>query len=325
MEEEDKLREINSLSEQTSSGDGSSAESCMLESEYERLEKEGKIKNRVYVCGLGWMLPTVTVYGCGCGCGCGCGEEGCGEEGCGCGCGDDDFCPNCGELKDHCYCGYGCGCGEDDDENEDGGNNNIIVPDIPGYNGGNGGGGGWIPGNDPVHTYIDEIVDIADVPVGLVESIGESLKYTGEDKRMGNNGCIYVRKQNGQIFYSNQHVATMSLKALGQSIEKVAGKVSGAITLYNIGNAVREEDWDKVLEESQDYATEEFANWLVFKQGVLYGSKIGSKVHPVWGSLIGGAVGGILATAGVEQLLDFLIEITFNQEESDNQDNQDNP
>ena len=35
--------------------------------------------------------------------------------------------------------------------------------------------------------------------------------------------------------------------------------------------------------------------------------------------------GGILATAGVEQLLDFLIEITFNQEESDNQDNQDNP
>lgn len=43
------------------------------------------------------------------------------------------------------------------------------------------------------------------------------------------------------------------------------------------------------------------------------------------GLLIGGAVGGILATAGVEQLLDFLIEITFNQEESDNQDNQDNP
>lgn len=43
------------------------------------------------------------------------------------------------------------------------------------------------------------------------------------------------------------------------------------------------------------------------------------------GLLIGGAVGGILATAGVEQLLDFLIEITLNQEESDNQDNQDNP
>ena len=63
----------------------------------------------------------------------------------------------------------------------------------------------------------------------------------------------------------------------------------------------------------------------MFKQGVLYGSSIGSKVHPVWGSLIGGAVGGILATAGVEQLLDFFIEITFNQEESDNQDNQDNP
>ena len=40
----------------------------LLEIEYRNnLKKEGKIKNRVYVCGLGWMLPTVVVYGCGCG------------------------------------------------------------------------------------------------------------------------------------------------------------------------------------------------------------------------------------------------------------------
>ena len=107
MKEEDKLREINSLSEQTSSGDGSSAESCMLESEYERLEKEGKIKNRVYVCGLGWMLPTVVVYGCGCGYGeeddvYGGEEYGYGYDDKDCGC--CDICLQCGLPKDYCIC-----------------------------------------------------------------------------------------------------------------------------------------------------------------------------------------------------------------------------
>ena len=310
MKEEDKLREINSLSEQTSSGDGSSAESCMLESEYERLEKEGKIKNRVYVCGLGWMLPTVTVYGCGCGCGCGCGEEGCGEEGCGCGCGDDDFCPNCGELKDHCYCGYGCGCGEDDDENEDGGNNNIIVPDIPGYNGGNGGGGGWIPGNDPVHAYIDEIVDITDIPAGLVESISDAVEYTAEDTRIGNNGRLYYRNINGNVFHGNQHVSTMSLKALGQAVNLVAENVGNTITVFSlINNGIQGDD-----EGFREDVIDVFADFLVGRQGIVIGAEIGAMVCPgPIGICIGAVVGDIVLNYMVSEGLDYLVEISFNK------------
>lgn len=175
MKEEDKLREINSLSEQTSSGDGSSAESCMLESEYERLEKEGKIKNRVYVCGLGWMLPTVAVYGCGCGCGCG--EEGCGcgEEGCGCGCGDDDFCPICYGLKDHCNCG--CGCGEEEDEDKESPDNHPN-PDgnTDGWN--SGGHSGNSNGND-THNNTSTIGSFVQNLEFYTESQMETMKANG--------------------------------------------------------------------------------------------------------------------------------------------------
>lgn len=306
MKEEEKLREINSLSEQTSSGDGSSAESCMLESEYERLEKEGKIKNRVYVCGLGWMLPTVTVYGCGCGCGCGCGEEGCGcgEEGCGYG--YDDFCPNCGQLKDHCYCGYGCG--EDDDE-EDEGNNNIIVPDIPGYNGGNG-GGGWTPGNDPVHAYIDEIVDITDIPAGLVESISDAVEYTAEDTRIGNNGRLYYRNINGNVFHGNQHVSTMSLKALGQAVNLVAENVGNTITVFSlINNGIQGDD-----EGFREDVIDVFADFLVGRQGIVIGAEIGAMVCPgPIGICIGAVVGDIVLNYMVSEGLDYLVEISFNK------------
>lgn len=167
MKEEEKLREINSLSEQTSSGDGSSAESCMLESEYERLEKEGKIKNRVYVCGLGWMLPTVTVYGCGCGCGCG--EEGCGcgEEGCGCG--EDAPCPTCGKFKDYCICNEGCGCGE---EGCGCGNIHITPDNGTGVDNGNGGhgGGGEIPHKNNV-TISENAYGISNFTINLLQNL----------------------------------------------------------------------------------------------------------------------------------------------------------
>ena len=54
----------------------------------------------------------------------------------------------------------------------------------------------------------------------------------------------------------------------------------------------------------------------MFKQGVAFGAKIGTCICPRYGTMIGGAVGGILATAGSTEA----IEITFNPEESDNQE-----
>lgn len=117
------MRQIKNLKNQTSEV-GSSPENCMSYDEYQRLCDSGELTHGVYVCGMGYALPPVVIYGSasGNGCGCGCGH-GCG---CGCGCGEDEGC-GCG-----CGCGwdwnanpdYGCGCGSgngDSDSNQGGG------------------------------------------------------------------------------------------------------------------------------------------------------------------------------------------------------------
>lgn len=216
MKEEDKLREINSLSEQTSSGDGSSAESCMLESEYERLEKEGKIKNRVYVCGLGWMLPTVTTYGCGCGCGeeegCGCG---CGEEE-GCGCGYDDFCPTCGNSKDFCTCNNGCGCGCGCGKNEtEGDYDNNFVPGVnPGTNEVTGG-----ETNNSKYIKLNNLDNLNDsIFNNLSAALNTFMGYTKKAKEMlellAYKGRLFLIKDNPDPDSLEHHFYNQTNKSL---------------------------------------------------------------------------------------------------------------
>lgn len=113
----DDLREISSIAQQTSSHCGTS--SYIDESEYEQLLASGQMSSRVYVYGMGWVLPEVLCFASG---SCGCGEEieykkEIEDYG-------DDICPKCGNLKDYCTCQ----------------NTNINAPDDTTGGGGTGGG-----------------------------------------------------------------------------------------------------------------------------------------------------------------------------------------
>jgi len=72
-----KLRGINQtiLISSYNSGAGTGPNDCMTEEVYQRLNAQGALDTTVYVCGIGWMTPDVTIYGSGSGFGSGCGSE----------------------------------------------------------------------------------------------------------------------------------------------------------------------------------------------------------------------------------------------------------
>lgn len=49
------------------SGAGTGPNDCMTEEVYQRLNAQGALDTTVYVCGIGWMTPDVTIYGSGSG------------------------------------------------------------------------------------------------------------------------------------------------------------------------------------------------------------------------------------------------------------------
>lgn len=69
-------------------GLGTGPDDCMPYDKYVELDDRGVISGSIYVCGLGWFTPGITIYGSGSGSGsygCGCGSygSGCGSYGCG--------------------------------------------------------------------------------------------------------------------------------------------------------------------------------------------------------------------------------------------------
>lgn len=64
-----KLRGINQtiLISSYNSGAGTGPNDCMTEEVYQRLNAQGALDTTVYVCGIGWMTPDVTIYGSGSG------------------------------------------------------------------------------------------------------------------------------------------------------------------------------------------------------------------------------------------------------------------
>ena len=62
-----KLRGINQtiLISSYNSGAGTGPNDCMTEEVYQRLNAQGALDTTVYVCGIGWMTPDVTIYGSG--------------------------------------------------------------------------------------------------------------------------------------------------------------------------------------------------------------------------------------------------------------------
>lgn len=124
----EEMREINQESMSCSfvRGMGTGPDDCMDPADYEALDAAGALSSPVYVCGWGWTLPTVNVYGSGSGSGSdsntGSGSDhdweygsgynygsgyGCGYNcGCNCNCGCDFCCGGYGS-------GYGSGCGCD--------------------------------------------------------------------------------------------------------------------------------------------------------------------------------------------------------------------
>lgn len=60
-----KLRGINQtiLISSYNSGAGTGPNDCMTEEVYQRLNAQGALDTTVYVCGIGWMTPDVTIYG----------------------------------------------------------------------------------------------------------------------------------------------------------------------------------------------------------------------------------------------------------------------
>lgn len=85
-------------------GGGTGPDDCMPQDVFWKLRDQGALKSSVYVCGLGWTSPGITVYG-SCG---SCGYGSCGS----CGCGSCGSCGSCG-CGSCGSCGYGsCGsCG----------------------------------------------------------------------------------------------------------------------------------------------------------------------------------------------------------------------
>ena len=71
-----KLRGINQtiLISSYNSGAGTGPNDCMTEEVYQRLNAQGALDTTVYVCGIGWMTPDVTIYGSGSGFGSGSGS-----------------------------------------------------------------------------------------------------------------------------------------------------------------------------------------------------------------------------------------------------------
>ncbi len=75
-------------------GGGTGPNDCMSQEMFLKLSESGALKSEVYVCGWGWTLPGVTIYG-------------------SCGCGSCGSCGSCGGSCGSCgSCGGSCGsCG----------------------------------------------------------------------------------------------------------------------------------------------------------------------------------------------------------------------
>lgn len=128
----------------------------------------------------------------------------------------------------------------------------------------------------------------------------------------GSNGTFYFGNSDGRIFYGNQYVNTTSLGS--SNVLNILDKASWGIQVGTIVLGVTYDlyqnngSWNRNCTSDVINGVGGIAGgWA----GVKIGAAMGSYVNVPWGTLIGGAIIGVLGSVGGSNITGFLFTIGF--------------